>query len=130
MKRAYTAIACVLLLAGVIACVLTGPRQAELEDLNRAIERDPEDTEAYFNRGVILYSLGNLEAALADLTRAIELNPQNAGAYFSRGGIHDELGNTEEAIADYTKFLELYNTEDAISDSVRERIKALGGEVP
>ncbi len=103
---------------------------AKLEKLNQDIRRDPQNAIAYNDRGLTHAKLGDLEAALADLNRAIELDSQDAEARYNRGIIHDELGNTAEAIADYTQFLALHPAEDEGSARARERITALGGQVP
>lgn len=51
------------------------PRNMEgaLADCNRAISLDPDNKNAYFLRGLALYSLGKTEEACADFSTAIEL---------------------------------------------------------
>lgn len=58
--------------------------KAYKEDLNQAIDKykfslmfNPENTEAYYWRGVAYSRLSELDLALDDLENAIELNPRH-----------------------------------------------------
>jgi len=44
---------------------------------NHEIERDPNDSDAFVERGAVYESAGNWERALLDYTRAIEVDPAN-----------------------------------------------------
>ncbi|HVW38597.1 MAG TPA: tetratricopeptide repeat protein, partial [Pirellulales bacterium] len=59
-----------------------GDVQATLDDLNEAIERDPEHAFYLEVRGSVHHRLGDHDAAIADCDRAIELDPELAVAYF------------------------------------------------
>ncbi len=74
---------------------------------NKAVRSNPEDTAAYYNRGVAQAKSGNYKKAIADSTKAIELKPDYAMAYINRGFSYDELENYQQAIKDYTKAIEL-----------------------
>ena len=50
-------------------------------DYNRAIQLNPNDAQAYYNRGFLPYQLKNYKSAEADFTQAIAINPQFAEAY-------------------------------------------------
>ena len=56
-----------------------------IDDLNRAIELDPNMATAYLNRGAAYNSLGQYERAIDDLARAIKLDTKNAGAHTNIG---------------------------------------------
>jgi tetratricopeptide (TPR) repeat protein len=56
--------------------------------------------DAYTNRGVAHYELGNQREAILDYDRAIEINPRCEGVYYNRGVAHNELGNRMQAIED------------------------------
>lgn len=43
------------------------------------------DYEAFYNRGICNFMLGNINDALKDYDKAIELNPNNANSYYLRG---------------------------------------------
>ena len=62
-----------------------GQHRRAIDDLNRAIELDPNLATAYLNRGAAYNSLGQYERAIDDLARAIKLDPRNAGAHTNIG---------------------------------------------
>ena len=59
---------------------------------DKAIELDPKDANAYYNRGLAKSELKQYKEAIADYDKAIELNPKDAAAYYNRG-----VGKKEEA---------------------------------
>jgi len=84
-----------------------GDYKGEIEDYDKAIELDSEDTSAYYNRGVAKGELGDYEGAIEDYDKAIELDDEYTKAYFSRGWAKGELGDYKGAIEDYDKAIEL-----------------------
>ena len=50
------------------------PTQA-ISDYTKAIELNPKDAEAYYNRGVAYATLGKPEEAKKDLLKVVELDP-------------------------------------------------------
>ena len=62
---------------------------------------------AWFNKGNILFEMGDLTSALAAYTRAIELQPDMGEAFYNRGYIYLRLGNRAAGIADLSKSGEL-----------------------
>mgnify|MGYP006294883669 CR=1 FL=1 len=79
-----------------------------LEDLNQAIEQNPDSVEAYVIRAFIYDKQGKLEQALEDLNQVIELNPDSAEAYAARGLVYKKQGNRNKAIKDLEKAKTLY----------------------
>ena len=51
-----------------------------MEDYDKAIELDPNDAEAYNNRGNSYRDLGQYQRAIEDYDKAIELDPNDAEA--------------------------------------------------
>ena len=78
-----------------------GKDKGAIEDYTRAIEIDPKDAAAYFNRGGSHSKLGDNEQAIEDYTRAIEIDPKYAAAYNNRGIAHRNLGNSEMEAQDF-----------------------------
>ncbi len=74
---------------------------------DRAIQLNPDYTEAYNNRGNALRDLGRIQDALNDYNRAIQLNQGFAEAYNSRGISKEDLGRFQEALSDYNKAIQL-----------------------
>ena len=59
-----------------------------IEGYTKAIALDPQDAEAYGNRGLAYYGKGDYDQAIADLSQAIALDPQDAEAYCDRGNAY------------------------------------------
>jgi RNA polymerase sigma factor (sigma-70 family) len=84
--------------------------EAQLEDLDKTIELDPNMAEAYMERGN-LYALnlpkerGGYEKAVADYTRCLEIKPNDASSRWNRANDYTYLGKYEEAIADWTIYI-------------------------
>lgn len=78
-------------------------------EANRLIELNPEDANAYINRGNLKKDkLNDIPGALADYNQAIELNPQDPIPYMNRGIIKGyNLNDISGALADYDRAIEL-----------------------
>ena len=78
-----------------------------LDSFNSAIESDPSNAEAYFNRGNVYESKGSDDKAVSDYNRAIDLKPRYAEAFINRGIVYYKKCEFERAILDYTRALDL-----------------------
>ncbi len=78
-----------------------------ISDFNKALEINPKDAEAYFNRGIVHLEKGRYEQAISDYTKALEIDPRNAKVYLKRGNAYEGEGKYKQAIFDYTKALEI-----------------------
>ena len=76
---------------------------------------------AYFARGTLYGSSGELELAVRDLSTAIKLAPNVAKNYNNRAWIYQMLGDREKAIDDLRKSIEL----DPANRTVIENMKLL-----
>ena len=73
------------------------------DDLEEAIDIDPELATAWVNRGSAYLQRGeegDTELAIADFTKAIELSPDSAAGYFNRGLAYSGLEVWEQSTAD------------------------------
>ena len=70
--------------------------QAALNELNQAIQLDPQKPQYYHARGNAQAGLRYFQKAIKDYEHAIELEPENGEFYFSRG-----LAQFIKAIKDY-----------------------------
>ncbi len=59
---------------------------------NKAVNFDPGNVTAWFNRGLSLYELGHLEEALTSLDKAVALDANNWRARYQRDELRRELG--------------------------------------
>lgn len=85
--------------------------EAQLEDLNKAIELDINMAEAYLDRGNLYAShlpkqRGGYEKAVADYTRCLEIKPNDSSARWNRATYNASLGQYDQAIADWTIYIE------------------------
>jgi tetratricopeptide (TPR) repeat protein len=90
--------------------------------------RSPESW-MYFNRGLALKMLGQLEKAHLDYSKAIELNPTFAAAYTNRGNVRLLRNDSVGAIEDFRTALEL-DPSDVVArenlSAIEEALRELG----
>ncbi|MCX9011336.1 MAG: tetratricopeptide repeat protein [Candidatus Methanoperedens sp.] len=77
----------------------TGRYQEALNAFDKAIEIDPDNSNAWENKGIALNNLGRNQEAFEALVKALELNPDNLNALVHKGYTLDALGRRQEAIA-------------------------------
>jgi tetratricopeptide (TPR) repeat protein len=81
--------------------------QEALVAYDKAIEIDPNYSDAYYGRGYIKqYGFKDESGAFADYNTAIQLNPNYAEAYTSRGGLKQKT-DINGALADYSTAIRL-----------------------
>jgi len=61
------------------------------------------DADAYFNRALTRYELGDQQGAIADYTQVIDIKADHDIAYNNRGLVHYELGKKDAAVADLNR---------------------------
>ncbi|MBC7961174.1 MAG: tetratricopeptide repeat protein [Vallitaleaceae bacterium] len=117
--------------------VFTGCKSSEMEKLNKeaygfyeakdftkalelytqAIEKFPEYSDFYANRGLAYYDGGQVDLGIADLDKAIELSTKNPLAYANRAYVNLGLGYNNSALEDLQKALKYKDqleSEDAL----------------
>lgn len=76
-------------------------------DNDAIIEKDPANSDAYYQKGIALRMLGDLSGALSALTESIELSPiTSSEALFRRGILHFRQGDYQLAEADFTRSIQ------------------------
>lgn len=68
-----------------------------LERYNRSLQLNPRYSQAYNNRGVLLFSQGRYREALPDFERAVALERRNVQARYGLGLVQQKLGRAEAA---------------------------------
>ena len=58
-----------------------------MQVFDQMVQLKPNLAEAYYNRGVALKKLGQLEAAMDNYNQAIQLKPDFTEAYSNRGNV-------------------------------------------
>jgi len=74
--------------------------QKMIEDTTAAINLNPKDAKAYYDRASAYGVIGNSKQSVEDFTVAIFLSP-SSGAYIGRGVEYGKIGKTEWAIKDF-----------------------------
>ena len=75
-----------------------GDFKGAIADYTKAIEINPQYSEAYINRGIAKSDLGDTQGAIADYNKAIDINPQYAVAYNNRGYAKYNLKDFQEQL--------------------------------
>ncbi len=91
---------------GVILQNLGNLEEAEIST-RKAIQLNPNFSDAYLNLGSILKDLGKLQEAEVSTRKAIELNPDLAIAHSNLGNLLMDLGQLQEAEVSTRKAIEL-----------------------
>ena len=74
-----------------------------IADLDRAIQRTPEDAQAYRDRGNAWGRKGDTDRALADYQQAIRINPNDPAIFHDRGLMWQRKGEFDKAIVDFDR---------------------------
>ena len=70
-----------------------------LQCINRSLDLDPDQAEAWILRGEIaLYNLSDRDLAVESFGRALAIDPENAEVWYEMGNSLSFLGRAEEAL--------------------------------
>ncbi len=84
-----------------------GRNDQSVTDFTKALERNPKNAGAYFNRANAYDKLGKFDLAIADYTKVIELEPRPLMAYVNRGYAYRNMKLYDQAIRDFSKAIEM-----------------------
>ena len=98
MKASFFVI--VLIAVLVMACT---PKATVPDAATPTSVLNPDDADAYYNRGVGYMDIGQYERAIEDYTKAIQLNPDDVEAYNIRAYSYAALGQYLRVIDDHNK---------------------------
>ena len=73
-----------------------------MDDYDKAIELQPDNFLAHYNRGLLRMQLGDDNRAILDFDYVIKIEPNNILAIFNRAVLLDKTGDLRKAIKDYT----------------------------
>jgi tetratricopeptide (TPR) repeat protein len=93
------------------SCALSSARQGNYTEaialLTQLIDRRPQNSVNYNNRGLIYFQSGEMPKALGDYNTALQLNPNLASAYNNRANYHAAGEEFAAALADYDRAIDL-----------------------
>jgi tetratricopeptide (TPR) repeat protein len=84
-----------------------GQNEQALHLFSEAIQREPENANAYFNCGDLLYGMGKMYDAAHLYESGLKHDPENADAWFTLGNSLAKLGITEGAVISYQQTLRI-----------------------
>ena len=84
-----------------ILCSVYGNDKNAIRYFGKVIKLEPENTKAYFHRGVSYGEIGQYENSLASINKAIELDSEKGLFYYGRGRVYLLAGDKEKAIEDF-----------------------------
>jgi len=107
----------IILLATITACgkakskepvintneVTVAPKDANINELSLMIEKDANNPELYYYRGLKNGDMEDYTLAIQDFSNCIRLDSNNARAWFNRGASNFSLNYLNEALYDYNK---------------------------
>lgn len=89
-----------------------------LESFTYAIDKDPEQIDAYLYRGMCYRNSGDYEKAIEDYKKVIMKDNNNIEAHNNRGIAYWEQKNYEKALNDYKKALELDKNDPIVHNNM------------
>jgi tetratricopeptide (TPR) repeat protein len=98
-----------------------------LESLNATLQQNPQDIEAYIDRGLLHAKLNQHQAAIADYTEIIRLDSNHALAYNNRAVAKLNVKDYWGAYEDYTQVVRLRPTQ-AITHNNRAIVRQKLGD--
>ena len=91
-----------------IILMLSGHLNLAERDYDRALALDPNEPEAWLNKGINALKRGNSQLALQFVEKAIALRTRKpAVAFYMRGIAHEDAGNVRAAYADLQRARQL-----------------------
>ena len=79
----------------------------KIEYFTKAIQINPNYTDAYNNRGAVKDDLKRYSEAIEDYTKAIQIDPNYSKAYYNRGLAKTRLKQNSEALSDFNNAIRL-----------------------
>lgn len=103
--------------------------EGAIAEFNRALDLNPDDLYAFFNRAAAYNALGEYSAALEDLDRALDIDPELDRAYSSKGIVYSSMGEYDRAVNNFNEAIEL-NSSSAEAYFGLALINTKQGETP
>ena len=105
----------------------TGNSEKAIDFYNKVISIDKNNSDAYFNKGLVYASIKDYDNSIKCFEKVIELSPDYPYAYYSIGLAYEQKGNKDKALEYYYLYTGLEQNETMLN-TVKQKIKDLGGE--
>jgi tetratricopeptide (TPR) repeat protein len=84
-----------------------GDYQTGIHLFEQIIEREPDDTRAYYNLGIGYFKLNNFAASIKAFTDAININPRDSLSIQYRGKVYYIMEDFQSCLRDYERVVVL-----------------------
>ena len=84
-----------------------GEHDNAIASFSKALEAEPNNSDAYLGRAKSYTAKGDHDHAIADYTKSIGIEPGNASVYRKRADAYRAKGAHDNAITDYSKAIEI-----------------------
>ena len=74
-----------------------------IEQFDECIRKDWKFTEAYIEKGIVLYEMKNIDEALQTFKLASTISPRDADTYYWQGRCYEAIGKKEDAMDNYIR---------------------------
>ncbi len=93
---------------------------------DKAIEKDPDNVEAWNNKGFLMFIKGLYKEALHYYKKALEIDPNYKEAWYNRGYAHHAIGKLRIAVADYWHALKIDPRDEVAWNNMGNALYNLG----
>lgn len=105
---------------------LKGNNAKALSFYDKILTLDKTNTDAYFNKGLVLANQKNYEECIKCFEKVIELSPEYPYAYYSMGMAYEQMKMPDKAIEYYCLYTGI-ETDETMINIVNQKIKSLEG---
>jgi tetratricopeptide (TPR) repeat protein len=81
----------------------TNENKLAIEQFEECIKKDWKFTDAYIEKGIVLYEMNNIDEALQTFKLASTISPRNADTYYWQGRCFEKIGKNEDAMDNYIR---------------------------
>jgi tetratricopeptide (TPR) repeat protein len=99
----------------------SGDQQGAIISYDKAIEINPNNSEAFRKRGYVKFNLVDYTGAKFDYDKAINLDPRDEVAYYYRGLVKFRINDFSGALTDFNKIIELNPNSNEAADAYEKR---------
>lgn len=96
-----------------------------INDLSKMIIFTPDDSLAFFTRGVYYQEFNQHQSAINDFSKVLALAPSFAQAYYRRGLSYEEITDYTRAVSDFEAYAQLERNNEEAEDRLNEVKKRL-----
>lgn len=106
----------------------TKQNKLAIEQFDDCIKRDWKFSDAYIEKGIVLYDMNNIDESLQTFKLASTIAPRDADAYYWQGRCYEKIGKKEDAMDNYIRAYSLDRTFTEAKEHIDNLRKQHGGQ--